>query len=89
MSMPLRARSRALWLRQPRQAFVVVSLDSSAHTVIEAARSALIIRNYCPGHRPGVYGTPAASSCCSNLRSSPSSARSFAASAFSSSMATV
>jgi hypothetical protein len=46
-------------------------------------------RVYCPGHRPGVYGTPAASSCCSNLRNSPSSARSFVACAFSSSLATV
>jgi len=44
---------------------------------------------YCPGHRPGVYGTPAASSCCSNRRNSPSSARSFATPAFSSSLATV
>ena len=45
--------------------------------------------SYPEGHRPGVYGTPAASSCCSNFFSSVSSAFSFAISAFNSSTAIV
>lgn len=41
------------------------------------------------GHRPGVYGTPAASNCCSNFFSSVSNAFNLAISAFSPSKAMV
>ena len=69
-------------------------LDALEHAFARIAANPEIGHNralspYCPGHRPGVYGTPAASSCCSNLRKSPSSVRSFDASAFNSSLATV
>lgn len=60
----------------PVQSLLLGSAAMKVIHVVDVPITLIKCPAYCPGQRPGVYGTPAASSSCSNFRTSVSSARS-------------